>query len=193
MWKALSRKVRRIAKKDHLILNATAADIAAFEATYEVALPKSYVSFLSAFGPGTLNHYFNIYAPLSGYRGRELTSEVREIRASKTLASIYDNVPLLQRSVPFADTIAGDIFAWDTDHCTRKSTAEYQIVVMPRYGKRILPIARDFASFIREVCYGHAFEDVVLKRRDPEWQIDFVFEPTSKAIRRSGRAKTKVS
>jgi hypothetical protein len=180
MWSELRQKVKRIVKKGHRVLHSTAADIKKFEAKYNFTLPKSYVSFLSTFGPGTLNHYFNLYSPLSKYRGRELTSEVREIRASKTLAAIYQDASLLQRSIPFADTIAGDIFAWDPTACTHRTKFEYQIVVMPRYGRKILPIAKEFRAFVQRVCFGHDFEDIVMGQRDPEWQIDYIFEPTSK-------------
>lgn len=107
--------------------------------------------------------YFRFCVPSPGEKwvtgdlGQELDdfSNAREM-----LADLYEDRPLIDHAIPFANTIAGDIIVWDTRAMTQ-DPLEYAIVLLPRDSYQPIPIADTFASFVTEICLTGKFFDVI--------------------------------
>lgn len=123
-----------------------------FEKAHGFELPDDYRGFAKTFGPGELGAYVRIYTPVpKGSNGdlSELVDMVHE--GAEVLSETYGDPKLIERLVPFADTIGGDTIAWDPEAVTDADAHEYAILLLPDDSPKVKRVASDFGEFV-DIC-----------------------------------------
>lgn len=127
----------------------TDAELDAFQKAYGFELPDAYREFVKAFGPGELSAYVRIYAPASAGTPGRLAQFVDGVRdAAELLGEKYGDPAFVARMVPFANTLAGDMIAWDPDAVTDAKSHEYGTSVLQKDSSKIVRAASTFTAFI---------------------------------------------
>jgi hypothetical protein len=154
-------------------------EIAAVERKLKHPLPDGYKKFITHFGPGQIGRYFNIrgpgYGPKSDADLAALVKLFRDLR--DTYAELYGDEELIDRCIPFADTIGGDIFVWDPSASTAKIGVEYAIYLLADDSEEARQVASNFESFVNDICLGPAFGELI---GDPNYKPESTFQPFSR-------------
>jgi hypothetical protein len=146
-----------------------------FETEFGVPLPPSYREFVVRLGPGEIGRYFRVYAPGYGGKGLDLAALVTLLRENADIyEEQYGDAALVARMIPFADTIGGDVFVWDTKKAVK---GEYPVVALLNGGTKPVKVAPTFAAFVTDVVLGGRFGKLV---KDPEFEVENDFLPYSK-------------
>lgn len=150
-------------------------DLNAFEARHDFALPSSYREYIKVFGPGELGGYFRIYAPGYPDSGADLDRFVQMIQEIEDVfVETYGEEERVQRMMPFADTLGGDVIAWDPAVVTDPSKKEYTILILRDDSDKILKLAATFPDFIKDICLGSDFAKII---DDPTYEALQTFIP----------------
>ena len=132
------------------------------------------MSFICEVGGGTAGQYFQIYCPNTRPRDISLEKHCKEIQGNEVLIAVYNEPALLQRFVPFGDTIGGDILGWDPATQRGRTRLEYDIVVLPRDARQSLVLANTFSDFVKNCIFGRRFEELVCggvdRNHQPSWE-----------------------
>jgi hypothetical protein len=146
-----------------------------FETEFGVPLPPSYREFVERLGPGEFGGYFRVYAPGYGGKGLDLAALVTLLRENADIyEGQYGDAPLVARMIPFADTIGGDVFVWDTGKPVK---GEYPILALISGGTKPIKVAPTFAAFVMDVVLGGRFGKLV---KNPDFEAGNDFLPYSK-------------
>lgn len=149
--------------------------LARFEADFGVPLPPSYREFVGRLGPGEIGGYFRVYAPGYGGKGLDLAALVTLVRENADIyEGQYGDAALVAGMIPFADTIGGDVFAWDT---RKPVKGEYPVVALLNGGTKPVTAAPSFAAFVADVVLGGQFGKLV---KNPDFETGNDFLPYSK-------------
>lgn len=148
-----------------------------FERKAGIRLPESYKSFMCEIGSGQLGNYFNFrgFPARKGGGGMsvfELWSLYRENLAD--YVETYGQKRVVSRLVPFCDTIGGDIIAWDPESPTEAAKQEYQIVMLPDGGSKLIVLAKSFEDLILSVLLTKKFGKLV---NDKDYEPDNSYRP----------------
>lgn len=136
----------------------TDATLDAFERALGFELPESYREFVKLFGPGELAETVRIYAPVGAKRPGDLDAFVRGFRKGAAfLGEAYGDRALVTRAVPFANTVFGDVIAWDPGAPAGGGRREYPVVFLPDDKSKIVALAPDFRAFIVDRCLSAQF------------------------------------
>jgi hypothetical protein len=153
MWDKFRESVDTVQRPGSTILAPTAEDLDRFERELEFELPASYRSYMLEIGPGSVGEYYIINAPLYRHPQRGMQREVKQLQKDALLSEIYGG-EFVSRMIPFATSIGGDIFAWDPTTPAAGKKLDYTVFVLPRDLNRVVKVAKDFESFVYQVCLG---------------------------------------
>jgi hypothetical protein len=154
-------------------------EVAAAERKLKHPLPDSYKRFITDFGPGQIGRYFNVRGPGYGPKSdADLAALVKLFREERdTYIDLYGDEDLIDRCIPFADTIGGDIFVWDPAASTARSGVEYDIYLLADDSEEAMKVAASFEAFVNEICLGPAFGKLI---GDPNYKPESSFQPFSR-------------
>jgi hypothetical protein len=153
----------------------TSAVLGEFERRWKLRLPASYKGFIRLFGAGEIGAYFNICAPglpidcngsLEGLIQMTRRQHIRE-----AFVETYRDEAFVDRMIPFADTIGGDVIVWDPKDVRDERNYEFGIYVLPNDAYSIVGIATSFLEFIEQVCLGPKFAKIAGPRWKPVQQF----------------------
>ncbi len=177
MWLGLRKKLSVQVPANRCVIRTSIRECRQFEQRTDFSLPASYLTYIQEIGGGTARHYFQIYCPNPLPKEISLEHRIREIRGSKLLAEIYGEPELIERMIPFGDTITGDIFVWDPAQRHGRKRLEYAILVLPRDSRRTVVLTDSFSDFVKNYVFGRKFEEVVCGGVDPESTLTFDYKP----------------
>lgn len=144
-WERLAKRLPRIDSIGPARRNPDAAKLDRHEKRTKLALPASYRAYCEVFGEGTFCGYFNVHVP-----GGRLESFQEEASGRKEFVGEHYGA-WAERLVPFADTVGGDIVAWDPEVVTRKKDRELAVYVLPRDADEPVRAADTFRHLVERV------------------------------------------
>lgn len=134
----------------------TTKEVARFAALAGVTLPLGWRTFMARHGPGQLGGYVNLRG-MAKRRGTAMTlADLLEVYRDNldTYEDQYargraSEVARLHRLVPFADSIGGDVLAWDPGKKpSEDEDVEYPVLLLPQGRKKLVEIASGFDDLV---------------------------------------------
>ncbi len=154
MWKDLYNKLeidhpagKRLPLSDDNVLDQA-------EGSLGCRLPQSYREFCKVFGAGELGGYYRVAIPLPFEHDFELLRFNVNAHGEEDdclWEGYFPDDDMIKRVVFFAETIGGEMFAWDTDNLQDSAMNEYAIYFFHRK-PRCEVVARSFSEFVASVC-----------------------------------------
>lgn len=152
-WEQLGAKLQVGKGKGGKLVASTDAALDEFERSFNIKLPLNYRDFVKLFGPGELAGVVRIYAPVGRKQPGDLTTFVKGFReGADFLGEVFSNPKLILRSIPFANTIFGDMIVWDPQKPTDPKAHEYEVCLLAKETSKVSNLAPDFETFIQDRC-----------------------------------------
>lgn len=149
------------------------ADLDKAEKAIGAKLPAAYRDYAKIFGLGEHGGYYRVYVPMGPkYKASDLALHTEQYRKDFAgRAKDAKDKAVFQAWIPFADTVGGDIFAFDTT-AKPKTPGEWPVVVLIHERTKPEALSASFEEFMEDVVYGNGLDKV----RKPKEKIPVIRE-----------------